>query len=162
MADCLSSRYALEPAVRRYALIYETFLDMKGPISTYQAAFRMRQAMERRGLRTSKMGHEPLLSDLLFETFPLQWLFDHFDIVGSRPTGKFELEIDSIGRLGKRSGATFYALALAALEDEVDDCVNEFLRPLTGEERSYWPLSCECAPQGDSATPAESRSTFAG
>jgi len=82
------------------------------------------------GLRISKTGQRPLLSDRLGEQAPTLWLNQHLPLWKTKSPAQFFQRMDSLGSMKVVAGVgDAYAMALAALYDSAEEAMNALSSP---------------------------------
>jgi hypothetical protein len=100
------------PAVVKFAACAREMLATCRSWPSDLARRRLSQRAELVGLRTSRVGSSPLLSDLALDTFPLAFLEDLFPISTERTGGSFVPTIDCAS-IRTSNAPTGVAIALA-------------------------------------------------
>lgn len=112
--------------IQRYIEICSAFFERDKPIEVIHVALILKERAKQFGLSTCMSGNKPLLSDLVKESFPTEWLSTVFPKLVEKPHGVMMPSMDGVLYLNTAaSSAMVYALALAVLYDSSDEALYE-------------------------------------
>lgn len=121
----VNSLFASAP-IQRYIEICSAFFERDKPIEVIHVASILKERAKQFGLSTCMSGNKPLLSDLVKESFPTEWLSTVFPKLVEKPHGVMMPSMDGVLYLNTAaSSAMVYALALAVLYESSDEALYE-------------------------------------
>jgi hypothetical protein len=113
-------------SIQRYIEICSAFLERDKPIEVMHVASVLTYRAKQFGLSTYINGNKPLLSDLVKESFPAEWLSTIFPKLVVKPHRQSMSSMDGVLYLNTSAcSVTAYALALAVLYDSADEALYE-------------------------------------
>lgn len=123
-ADALSNPY-----VERFVGIMSGLMERDLPLDVKYVALALRAEAASRGLQTNGgKVKRPLLSDLIQDSFPRNWLDNVFRDLVSKPQGQILNQADGVLYMRtSASSVTSYVLAAAVLYESVDEALNKLV-----------------------------------
>lgn len=116
--------------LRRYVDISTALLIRDRPFPAEQINAQLSTRASSLGLRISRTGQRPLLSDRLREQAPPSWLNQHLPGWATKGLAVYFSRIDGLGSVKQVAGVgDAYAMALAALYDSADEAMNAINKP---------------------------------
>ena len=116
-----------QPAVSRFLESGQAMLATGRSWSTPLVRVVLSRQASRRGLRTSKGGSLPLLSDLAFDVFPAPFMEEHFSLYERKKQGVAVPTVDcSVMTIGNTPTGTAVALAISLLYQSPNEAISAF------------------------------------
>lgn len=131
--DACQNQLPADGFLRRYVEIATALLERDRPAHAETVNVRLAQRAKTLGLRISKTGQRPLISDRLIELAPAQWLRQHLSNSDLKTPLAYFQRIDALVAMKTCVGAgEAYAMAMAALYDSSEAALLDFTRADTG------------------------------
>lgn len=111
------------PVLERYLTLVEHVLDLRQPVCTSDLRNALKVRASESGLRSSKLGNRPLLSDLAKKSLPAGWIQRHLPTLNDKPSGQYLHVMDSALRSINGARHLTYVLALALLYPSADQAL---------------------------------------
>lgn len=139
-----------EGFLRRYVDISAALLERDRPLPVPVANGRLALRARALGLRTSRSGKRPLISDLLCKQAPELWFLQNLPNWAEKSPNSYFQKIDALAASqGIPVGGEVYAMVMAALYESTEDALSDLTRSETAtsvpekvvhrkREKSYW------------------------
>lgn len=115
--------------VNRFLEICAGLIVREKPLEVRYVSAALRRRAESRGLETVRdRGRRPLLSDVIRDAYPRDWLKTVYPELVDKVTGKTMVKVDGVLFMGSSASSVWpYLLAGGVLYDEADEALNEML-----------------------------------
>lgn len=120
--------------LRRYAEIATALLERARPLQTQVTNRRLTEKGRTLGLRPTRVGRRPQISDRLVEAAPEEWLRMHLPGYASKVPLKYFQRIDSLSLRATLGAGEAYTMAMAALYDSAEEAMLDVTRPGIDDE----------------------------
>lgn len=136
--------------LRRYVDISAALLERDRPLPVAAANGRLALRARALGLRTSRSGQRPLISDELCKQVPALWLHQNLPNWAEKTPNSYFQRIDALAASrGIPVGGEVYVMVMAALYESTEDALSDLTRPETAanvpekvvhrkREKSFW------------------------
>ena len=115
----------------RLHAVYELFLDRDRPFELMRIHCTLARRIRELGLRNSREGRKPPLSDHVLSSGPKAWLSRHWPTLCEKEQGRFYQPLDRLPTAAIAPGSGFaYALAFATLFDYLEDVSRYLAMPI--------------------------------
>ncbi len=121
------------PVLYRYVDIVSGFLESQRPLSFSDAARKLSLRARQMGIRISRKGRRPLLSDIALNSVPKAWLSLVFPGIETKRAGEHFSPIDRV--LLHEGLPQGRALALALMFDSAEEALRYWSAPIADDQR---------------------------
>lgn len=113
--------------VNRFLEICSGLMVRDKPLGVKHVSALLRRRAESKGLETVRYrGRYPLLSDLIRDTYPNDWMATVYPEVVGKVTGQTMVKVDGVLFMGSSASSVWpYLLAIGALYDDADEALND-------------------------------------
>lgn len=131
--EALVDRSICDRYVNRFLEICEGMIVRDKPLEVRFVSAALRCQAERRGLETVRdRGRYPLLSDVIRDSYPREWLTTVYPDLVNKVTGKTMVKVDGVLFMGSSSSSVWpYLLAAGVLYDDADEAQNALINAST-------------------------------
>lgn len=120
-----NKNFHVEAILVKYAEISAGLLDISSPLPRMHVTRALADRARALGIRAHTTGSRPLVSDLVLEKMPKEWLAKFFPRIARKAKGAFVRPFDFMCNSGsKRMMPISYVLAATALFDTADEALN--------------------------------------
>lgn len=138
----LAELVVANPFVYRYYQIARLFLTEGKRVTRFTASACIGTQAKRLGLQICQRGKLPTLSDHIKESFPMEWLAEHYPALLKKDACVRHVPLDGAYR-SQLSHGQVYAMSLAALFDNAEVAITDFYMDMASRisAASTWRLS---------------------
>ena len=130
---------ATNPCVTKFMELINDLMDMSSSINHNALAQLLAAKAKELNLRIHAIGNRSVLSDLIIEKYPSNWIKLHFPTLQLKQMGEFRYEFDSVLIQGKCQAITKILLAIPVLMPDAESSIlsyNEFIKPVTRPKKT--------------------------
>lgn len=130
---------AENPYVIKYMELVNDFMDMNANINNNALAQLLAAKAKELNLRIHETGNRKVLSDLIIEKYPSDWIKLHFPTLQLKKIGEFSHEFDRVLIPGTRQTITKILLAIPVLIPDADSRIlsyANYIKPVTRPKKT--------------------------
>ena len=130
---------AANPYVTKFMELVNDFMDMNSNINNYALAQLLAVKAKELNLRIHETGNRNVLSDLIIEKYPSNWIKLHFPTLQLKQNGEFSHEFDRVLIPGKHQTITKILLAISVLIPDADSSIlsyAQYIKPVTKPKKT--------------------------